>query len=173
MFPTLEYEIFCLNLHLHNKATFRHINKLTIMGYIQKNLMTGEKVIYQAKQHSIVYTGPIFVALLAIAALFIPADAPIRACICAVILIAAIAWAIKIYGGRQYVVTTHRLIFKRGIIHRNSFELLLGKCEGIQVDQSILGRMLDYGVVNVTTGEATNRYKFISHPLTFSTKIHE
>ena len=75
----------------------------------------------------------------------------------------------SIYGGRQYVVTTHRLIFKRGIINRNSYELLLRKCEGIQVDQSILGRLLNYGTVNVTTGEATNSYKYISHPLAFST----
>ena len=85
----------------------------------------------------------------------------------------AFVWAMSIYGGRQYVVTTHRLIFKRGIINRNSYELLLRKCEGIQVDQSILGRLLNYGTVNVTTGEATNSYKYISHPLTFSTKIHE
>lgn len=135
--------------------------------------MTGEKVVYEAKQHSIIYTGPFFVALLAIGALFLPFEPLVIACICAVILIIALSWAFSIYGGRQYVVTTHRLIFKRGIINRNSFELLLNKCEGVQVDQSILGRILNYGTVNVTTGEATNQYKYISRPLTFSTKIHE
>lgn len=143
------------------------------MGYIQSHLMTGEKVVYEAKQHSIIYTGPFFVALLAIGALFLPFEPLVIACICAVILIIALSWAFSIYGGRQYVVTTHRLIFKRGIINRNSFELLLNKCEGVQVDQSILGRILNYGTVNVTTGEATNQYKYISRPLTFSTKIHE
>lgn len=143
------------------------------MGYIQSHLMTGEKVVYEAKQHSIIYTGPFFVALLAIGALFLPFEPLVITCICAVILIIALSWAFSIYGGRQYVVTTHRLIFKRGIINRNSFELLLNKCEGVQVDQSILGRILNYGTVNVTTGEATNQYKYISRPLTFSTKIHE
>ncbi|MBQ6278224.1 MAG: PH domain-containing protein, partial [Muribaculaceae bacterium] len=72
-----------------------------------------------------------------------------------------------------YVVTTNRLIFKRGIINRNSHELLLKKCEGVQVDQSIPGRIFDYGTVVVTTGEVTNSYKYISHPLRFTTKIHE
>lgn len=143
------------------------------MGYIQSHLMTGEKIVYQAKQHGIIYTGPVLVALLAIAAIFLPVEPLVIVCICAAILIFALAWAISIYGGRQYVVTTHRLIFKRGIINRNSFELLLNKCEGVQVDQSILGRMLNYGTVNVTTGEATNKYNYISRPLTFSTKIHE
>lgn len=135
--------------------------------------MKDEKVIYEARQHSIVYLGPIFVALLAIGVVFIPMDPIYILCICLLILAIAFGWMLSIYGGRQYVVTTHRLIFKRGIINRRSFELLLRKCEGIQVNQTILGRIFDYGTVNVTTGEATNSYKFISHPLTFSSKIHE
>jgi uncharacterized membrane protein YdbT with pleckstrin-like domain len=143
------------------------------MGYIQKNLMAGEKVVYEAKQHGIVYVGPFFVALLAFFVVFIPMDPLAILCICMLFFTIAFGWAMSIYGGRQYVVTTHRLIFKRGIINRNSFELLLRKCEGIQVDQSILGRLLDYGTVNVTTGEATNSYMYISHPLAFTTKIHE
>lgn len=143
------------------------------MGYIQKNLMKDEKVVYEARQHSIVYLGPIFLAMLTIGVAFLPIDPLPIICICMLIFIIAFAWAMSIYGGRQYVVTTHRLIFKRGIINRRSFELLLRKCEGIQVNQTILGRIFDYGTVNVTTGEATNSYKYISHPLTFSTKIHE
>lgn len=103
------------------------------MGYIQKNLMTGEKVVYEAKQHSIVYAGPAIVAMLAVGVVFVPIEPLAILCICLLILFVAFAWALSIYGGRQYVVTTHRLIFKRGIINRNSFELLLRKCEGIQV----------------------------------------
>lgn len=143
------------------------------MGYIQKNLMKDERVVYEARQHGIVYLGPFFVAMLAIGVAFIPIEPLAILCLCLLIFAIAFAWAMSIYGGRQYVVTTHRLIFKRGIINRNSYELLLRKCEGIQVDQSILGRLLNYGTVNVTTGEATNSYKYISHPLAFSTKIHE
>ena len=93
--------------------------------------------------------------------------------ICLAILLIALCWAVKIYGGRQYVVTTNRLIFKRGIINRNSHELLLKKCEGVTVDQSIWGRILGYGTVIVTTGEVANSYKYISHPMRFTTKIHE
>ncbi len=143
------------------------------MGYIQNNLMAGEKVVHEAKQHSIIYTGPIIIALLSFLVFLIPAEPLVVVCIAIVIWAFAIGWAISIYGGRQYVVTTNRLIFKRGIINRNSHELLLKKCEGVQVDQSILGRMLDYGTVNVTTGEVSNSYKYISHPMKFTTKIHE
>ena len=89
------------------------------------------------------------------------------------LLLVALFWAISINGGKQYVVTTNRLIFKHGIINRNSHELLLKKCEGVEVDQSIMGRIFNYGTVNVTTGEVTNQYKYIGNPLKFTTKIHE
>lgn len=142
------------------------------MGYIQNNLMDDEKIVYEAKLHDIVYTGPIILAIFSFLIVFSLLDS-VSLIISFIIWSIAVGWAISIHGGKQYVVTTHRLIFKRGIINRDSFELLLRKCEGIQVDQSILGRILDYGTVNVTTGEATNSYKYISHPLRFSTKIHE
>lgn len=134
--------------------------------------MDDEKIVYEAKLHDIVYTGPIILAIFSFLIVFSLLDT-VSLIISFIIWSIAVGWAISIYGGKQYVVTTHRLIFKRGIINRDSFELLLRKCEGIQVDQSILGRILDYGTVNVTTGEATNSYKYISHPLRFSTKIHE
>ena len=143
------------------------------MGYIQKNLMAGERVAYEAKQHCIIYSGPIILALLSFCAFLIPIETWINACICGVLLLIALFWAIKKYGGRQYVVTTNRLIFKRGIVNRNSHELLLKKCEGVQVEQSIMGRIFGFGTVVVTTGEVANRYEYISNPLRFSTKIHE
>lgn len=135
--------------------------------------MEGEKIVHEAKQHAIIYTGPIILALASFCAFFIPTETWINACICGALLLIALFWAIKIYGGRQYVVTTNRLIFKRGIINRNSHELLLKKCEGVTVDQSIFGRIFGYGTVNVTTGEVNNTYNYISHPLRFTTKIHE
>ena len=42
------------------------------MGYIQKNLMSGEYIAYEAKLHRIIYAWPFIVALLAIGIFFIP-----------------------------------------------------------------------------------------------------
>ena len=143
------------------------------MGYIESNLMAGEKIVYEAKLHGIVYTGPVLVGLVSFGLIIAAFAYPPAVLIMFVILSIACAWAVSIHGGKQYVLTTHRLIFKRGIINRNSFELLLRKCEGVMVYQSFLGRILGYGTVNVTTGEATNSYKYICNPMEFSTKIHE
>lgn len=144
------------------------------MGYIEKHLMQDEKVVSKAKLHWIVYFGPGLVVLLAIGLLFISDFSwLLRICLMLGLWLCALIWAVAIDGGKQYVVTTRRIIFKHGIIKRSSLELLLRKCEGIKVEQSIMGRILGYGTVLVTTGEATNRYDYIRHPVTFSTCINQ
>ena len=42
------------------------------MGYIQKNLMENEKVVYEASLHPIVYTWPILLGLAALVFMAIP-----------------------------------------------------------------------------------------------------
>ena len=46
-------------------------------------------------------------------------------------------------------VTTHRVIYKRGFIWRHTVEMNMDKVETVNVDQSILGRILGYGTIHV------------------------
>ena len=67
------------------------------MGYIQKNLMSGEYVAYEAKQHGIIYAWPIVVALLAIGVFFIPdLEFKYAFCIALAIWLFTLGWAISI-----------------------------------------------------------------------------
>ncbi len=147
------------------------------MGYIEKNLMENEKVAYEAQLHPVVYVWPILLGIVALAVMAIPLEDEtkfiLKLAVGILMLLAAFVWAVSINGGKQYVVTTRRLIFKRGIVKRESLELLLRKCEGVKIEQSVMGRLLGYGTVVVTTGEASSRYDFIKSPLTFSTKINQ
>ena len=147
------------------------------MGYIDKNLMENEKVVYSAQLHPIVYTWPILLAIVALAVMAIPMGEDVnfvlKLAAGLILLVIAFIWCVSINGGKQYVVTTRRLIFKRGIIKRTSMELLLRKCEGVKIEQSVMGRILNYGTVIVTTGEASSSYSHIKSPLTFSTQINQ
>lgn len=147
------------------------------MGYIEKNLMENEKVVYSAQLHPIVYFWPIIMGIVAIAVMAIPmgkdVEFVIKLAAGFILLVIAFIWCVSINGGKQYVVTTRRLIFKRGIIKRTSMELLLRKCEGVKIEQSVMGRLLNYGTVIVTTGEASSSYSHIKSPLTFSTQINQ
>ncbi len=51
------------------------------------------------------------------------------------------------YKSTELAITNKKIIAKFGFIRRNTIELLLPKVESIQVNQSILGRMLNYGSV--------------------------
>ncbi|MCR4854003.1 MAG: PH domain-containing protein [Prevotella sp.] len=147
------------------------------MGYIEKNLMENEKVVYSAQLHFIVYVWPFLLGLAALVMMAIPMDDQtqflVKLAAGVILLVIAFIWAVNINGGKQYVVTNRRLIFKRGIVKRESLELLLRKCEGVKIEQSVAGRLLNYGTVIVTTGEASNRYSHIKSPLAFSTHINQ
>jgi len=62
-----------------------------------------------------------------------------------------IFWMIAIlrYITTELAITNKKIIAKFGFIKRDTIEMLLPKIESIQINQSILGRMLDYGSVIV------------------------
>jgi uncharacterized membrane protein YdbT with pleckstrin-like domain len=45
----------------------------------------------------------------------------------------------------EIVVTTNRMIFKRGLVARNVGEMSLDRIESISVQQSVMGRIFDFG----------------------------
>ena len=49
----------------------------------------------------------------------------------------------------EIAVTDQRVIYKRGFICRQTAEMNMDKVESVDVDQSILGRLLDYGTIHV------------------------
>ena len=68
----------------------------------------------------------------------------------------------------EFAVTTKRVFVKTGIVSRRSVELLLPKVESIQVDQGILGRLLNYGTITVVgTGGTRDPLKKIAAPMAF------
>ena len=49
----------------------------------------------------------------------------------------------------EIAVTDRRIIYKRGFINRHTVEMNMDKVASVDVDQSILGRMLGYGSIHV------------------------
>ncbi|MBR5918361.1 MAG: PH domain-containing protein [Prevotella sp.] len=146
------------------------------MGYIEKNLMEGEQIVYEARQHWIIYWKPFLLLLVAIGLFAIPSqymELTIQMIASATLLVVAAIWAVNIYGGRKYILTTSRLILKRGIIRRESTDLILRRCEGVSIRQSIAGRIFRYGTVSVSTGEVVNEFRLIEDPVRFSTQINQ
>mgnify|MGYP001796631707 CR=1 FL=1 len=69
-------------------------------------------------------------------------------------------------------VTNFRIVHKTGFIKRRTFEMSLDKVESVDVDQSILGRIMNYGDVTILgVGEGKETISTIASPLAFRNSI--
>ena len=156
------------------------------MGYIDNNLMSGEKITYRAYLHWVVFLSPIIwplIAVFVIAFLFFSGgghDTPyldVSFIVGGSSILIAIIHGIKVfitYKTSEFGVTNKRVLVKIGFISRKSLEVLLTKVEGIQVNQGLLGCILGYGSIAITgTGGSKNYFNKISSPLKFRSKVQE
>lgn len=144
------------------------------MSYIEKNLMSGESVIYSAKLHWVVFLWPAIWLVIALIMFSSGGDAAAAGGGAIVIAILTGIASFINYSASEFGITNKRVLAKVGFIRRNSLEVLLTKVEGIQVNQGILGRMLGYGSVVVSgTGGSKDPFHKISAPLEFRRKAQE
>jgi uncharacterized membrane protein YdbT with pleckstrin-like domain len=76
--------------------------------------------------------------------------------------------AYVVQSSTELVVTNRRVIAKTGFISRRTFELVLSRVEGASISQSILGRILGFGMVLVKgTGGGVAPFSGIMRPELF------
>ena len=72
------------------------------------------------------------------------------------------------YKTTELAVTNKRVIVKQGFISRQTIEININKVESIQVDQTVMGRLLDFGSLLIAgAGTPQAPLKGISKPLGF------
>jgi uncharacterized membrane protein YdbT with pleckstrin-like domain len=77
-------------------------------------------------------------------------------------------------GLSEFVITNRRIIIKTGFIARETFEMNLSKIESVNVDQSVLGRILNYGSITIIgSGGTRETFHKISRPLAFRKAFQE
>jgi uncharacterized membrane protein YdbT with pleckstrin-like domain len=61
---------------------------------------------------------------------------------------------------KEIAGTDYRVIYKTGLIRRRTAEMNMNKIGSVVVDQSILGRLLDYGSIHIRgTGSGLEKLK--------------
>jgi len=118
-------------------------------SYVNKNLIKGETVEYEAHLH-----WKIYFTLSGLFTLFIyPYIRQITS---------------------EFVITSKRVVVKRGLWARTTFEMNLNKIETVNVDQSIWGRIFGFGTITIVgTGGTKEMAESISKPLEFRKKFQE
>jgi hypothetical protein len=72
----------------------------------------------------------------------------------------------------ELVITDRRVLIKVGFIKRHTFEMFISKIESVAVYQSMLGRLFDYGTVEIRgTGGSSESFATIAAPLPFRDAI--
>jgi uncharacterized membrane protein YdbT with pleckstrin-like domain len=149
--------------------------------YIDEILQPGEKVLYSTNAHWIFFLpaiiGWIVAGVLLVLSGMVPAGSPVLICLslAAISAIAALYKTATAWFHRwttETDVTNFRVVHKTGFVKRQTFEMSVDKVESVDVNQSILGRMLNYGDVTVLgVGEGGKTLDMIASPLSFRNAI--
>jgi uncharacterized membrane protein YdbT with pleckstrin-like domain len=126
------------------------------MSYVNSVLQPGERVVVRAHLHWIVYWHAIVLLVLGVAMLgwerAMGAEGMLIQVTGVVVVVVVAVAAFNAWFTRwitEIAVTDRRIIYKRGFITRHTAEMNMDKVASVDVDQSILGRMLDFGTVHV------------------------
>jgi len=149
------------------------------MGYIDEHLLPGERVTYRAHRHWLIFAWALSFAVLGALGLIFFSATNVwpdgRWIVPLVTIILALGFGLSPlveYSTSEFAVTDKRVVTKFGLIQRDSHETLLSKVEAIGVDQTLLGRILDYGTVTIVgTGGTRELFPLIASPLEFRRQV--
>jgi uncharacterized membrane protein YdbT with pleckstrin-like domain len=149
--------------------------------FIDDILQPDEKVLYSTNAHWIFFlpaiAGWIVAVGLFVLSGLIPQGPAVLLCwsLAAIVAIFALYKTVTAWFHRwttETDVTTLRVVHKEGFISRKTFEMNVDKVESVDVTQTVLGRILNYGDVMVRgIGEGDKEIKTISSPLAFRNAI--
>ena len=147
-------------------------------SYADTLLSDGEVVAMRTRQHWIAIVRrilyPIIIAIVVLALLFLISGIGSDGFVgsfksvvswlslgALVIAVAWSAWVILGWSSEDYIVTNRRVIKVEGILNKHSADSSLEKINDAVLDQSVFGRMFDFGDLDILTAndDSVDRYK--------------
>ena len=148
------------------------------MSYASSVLQSGETIKAVGRLHWIVFVRGLLLAGIGAALLLYGYQAQLAArrdMASVLIIVGALllgVGAVLLLNGcfhrwiTEISVTTHRVIYKTGFVRRHTVEMNMDKVETVDVDQSLMGRLLGFGTITVRgTGQSIESLRRIAHPL--------
>ena len=132
------------------------------MSYIKANLLAGEEVVYEGKPSVMSHWKSFLVALI-----FLYAAVQSGEYVLLVVSAIAILSVIIQFLTSEFAITNKKVMAKWGLIRRETIDQNLGKIDGVVLEQSILGRVLNYGGVVVVSAGTKTPIPSIHNPVEF------
>jgi uncharacterized membrane protein YdbT with pleckstrin-like domain len=158
------------------------------MGYVERHLLPGERVLYKTRLHWVLFARPALVVLIgaglaiAVGQMSGGRETQTEAARWAGwvgigIMVLGLLWGFVHWvelRTSEFAVTTTRVIFKVGLVARYTTELLLSKVESIAVQQTLTGRLLGYGDLTVIgTGGTREVFRRVRDPISFRNYVQQ
>jgi len=80
---------------------------------------------------------------------------------------------ILIWSNRQYIVTSRRVMQTSGVFSKKVVDSSLDKVNDIKMNQSVFGRLFDYGDIDILTASelGVDHFERIANPIKFKTTM--
>jgi uncharacterized membrane protein YdbT with pleckstrin-like domain len=151
--------------------------------YIAKALAHDEEVVFVTRQHRLVLFGQIISeAVLALTVIALVTYAwrrwdphPLFPLAYLVLIFPLVSLAVDVlrWGKHQYVVTNRRVLEARGILNKEVTDSSLEKINDVKLTQPLLGRMFDFGNLEILTASESglSRFRNVNHPIRLKTAM--
>jgi len=153
------------------------------MGYLEELMGEKERIVLKERQHYTVVLGRLVLwsvvsVLIILVTIVLAAATPADGL--ALVLLLAVAfpfWRIMVdvlnWWNEQYVITNRRVIQLEGIINKHSIDSSLEKVNDVVLEQSAVGRILNFGDLQILTASeiGVNLFRRIARPVRFKTQM--
>jgi uncharacterized membrane protein YdbT with pleckstrin-like domain len=152
-------------------------------SYLKSLLGENEQILFVTRQHWLVLVAEIisetiltialtvFISLVWI--LWLPNPLIIVAYLLLLIPLISLARDVMIWRNRQYIITTRRVIQISGVFNKDVTDSSLEKVNDVKLEQSALGRLFDYGNVEILTASelGANLFRQVGRPISLKTAM--
>lgn len=144
-------------------------------NYTDQTLAPGERVLYRAKLHWAAWLSPAvaFAIVVWIAARMQEGGGALFAFFFIFLIVPMLIRSLFLWLSTEATVTTQRVVMRQGFIRRRALELQLTHAGSMQLDQSIVGRLLNYGSVSVSGASTKDGFSYLENPVVFRKNVHE
>jgi uncharacterized membrane protein YdbT with pleckstrin-like domain len=150
--------------------------------YLNRLLGESESILLVTHQHWLVWLGEILVeSLLTIAIIvlitllgaLLPNPFVWFGYLLLILPFVSILRDYLIWDNRKYVVTSRRVIRMSGVFNKDITDSSLEKVNDVKMEQTFLGRLLDFGDIEILTAseQGINLFKHIGRPIHFKTAM--
>ena len=146
------------------------------MSYIDQNLLPDEHILFRTRKHIIIFLLPALWLIISFYAASYMQENPVLTRLAWAPWLIALIWISTVglqYITSEFAVTNKRIVMREGFFYRHTNETRLAAISQVNVTQSLIGQLCDYGMVSINAFGAFDAFPMIAKPFLFQKYVNE